>query len=418
MQPTALQLDHAVAALREILAFVHPADAVLSHYFRNHPELGARDRAFVAETTFGILRHGRFLEYAAGSAMPRPLLLAYLARIQGMSLRQLEPLLKPRERELVAAIKARSGEGLSLAIRADLPDWVVERLHTVMDEAHILELGRAMQQPAPLDLRVNTLKATREAVLARLEAEGIPASPTPFSPVGIRLQDKPPINRHPLFLEGWIEVQDEGSQLLGFLVAPGRHDRVADFCAGAGGKTLMLGAMMRSQGRLYAFDVSARRLARLKPRLARSGLSNVHPQAIADERDPRLMRLSAKFERVLVDAPCSGLGTLRRNPDLKWRQTPASVAELAGKQYQILDAAARLVKPGGRLVYATCSILPEENEAVVERFLASGQPFRLLPCNELLVRQHIVLDTGPFLRLSPAVHGTDAFFAAALERMP
>jgi len=211
-------------------------------------------------------------------------------------------------------------------------------------------------------------------------------------------------------------VQDEGSQLLGYLVAPKRSDMVVDFCAGAGGKTLLLGALMHSHGRLYAFDVSDKRLNNLKPRLKRSGLSNVHPQLIAHEHDTKIKRLAGKIDRVLVDAPCSGLGTLRRNPDLKWRQTPEAIAELTVKQRAILDSAAKLVKAGGRLVYATCSILPEENEGIVEAFLAAHPEFELLNCAELLEKQQITLDTGKYLKLSPLLHGTDAFFAAAMQK--
>ncbi|MEO1767155.1 RsmB/NOP family class I SAM-dependent RNA methyltransferase [Thiobacter sp. AK1] len=417
-RPTPGQLAHVAMLLAEVLAFTQPADVLLSRYFRTHPGLGARDRHVIAETVFGILRHLRFLEYMSGSRAPRPLLLAYFHRIQGMSLRGLAPLLNAGEAEQVAAMRAGSSEQAPLAVRADLPDWVVERLRTVLDEATILALGRAMQQPAPLDLRVNTLKASREDVRARLAAQGLAVTPTPFSPVGLRLVGKPAIQHHPLFTAGVIEVQDEGSQLTGFLLAPTRHERVADFCAGAGGKTLLLGALMHSQGRLYAFDVSAARLAKLRPRLARSGLSNVYPQLITDERDARLKRLTGKFDRVLVDAPCSGLGTLRRNPDLKWRQTPDSVAELTAKQARILAAASRLLKPAGRLVYATCSILPEENESIVENFLAQHPEFQLIPANQVLARQHIALDTGAYLELSPALHATDGFFAAVLERTP
>ncbi len=416
MPITNLQVDHAVAALVEILSFAHPADAILSRYFREHPKLGARDRGFIAETAFAILRHKRLLKHLAGSAAPRPLLLAYLARIEGMNLRQLEPLLKAKERDWFGEMKGRSAKDLPLEIQADFPDWLVAKLRTTLSDAEILELGRAMQQPAPLDLRVNTLLATRDEVLAQLIEDGFDASATPYSPIGIRLGGKPAINRHSLFTGGRIEVQDEGSQLLGFLVAPTRHDMVVDFCAGAGGKTLMLGALMHSQGRLYAFDVSDKRLAKLKPRLARSGLSNVHPQVIAGERDPRIKRLAGKIDRVLVDAPCSGLGTLRRNPDLKWRQTPQSVGELTAKQASILESAASLVKKGGRLVYATCSILPEENEAIVAAFLAAHPDFQLRDCADVLRKQHIGLDTGDCLRLSPARHGTDGFFAAVLER--
>jgi len=181
-------------------------------------------------------------------------------------------------------------------------------------------------------------------------------------------------------------------------------------------QTLMLGALMASQGRLYAFDVSDKRLNQLKPRLKRSGLSNVHPQLITNENDIRIKRLAGKADRVLVDAPCSGLGTLRRNPDLKWRQTPESVAELTAKQAAILAAAARLVKSGGRLVYATCSMLREENEAIVEAFLAAHPDYTLVPAAEALKDARVPLDTGDYLKLRPQVHGTDGFFAAALER--
>ena len=227
---------------------------------------------------------------------------------------------------------------------------------------------------------------------------------------------KPALQKHPLFIDGSFEVQDEGSQLLGYLVQPRRGELVVDFCAGAGGKTLQLGAMMRSTGRLYAFDVSERRLAKLKPRMARAGLSNVHPVLIAHERDAKVKRLAGKADRVLVDAPCSGLGTLRRNPDLKWRQSPESVAEMTLKQQAILEAASTLVKPGGRLVYATCSLLADENDAVVDTFLAAHPDFVLVPAQALLAEQGVALECGERLRLLPHLHDTDGFFAAVLER--
>ena len=205
------------------------------------------------------------------------------------------------------------------------------------------------------------------------------------------MQEKIALNRHPMFLDGAVEVQDEGSQILGLLVEPRRSDMVVDFCAGAGGKTLQLGAAMGSHGRLYAYDVSEKRLANLTPRLRRSGLSNVHPQRIAGENDTKVKRLRGKVDRVLVDAPCTGLGTLRRNPDLKSRQTEEGLAELNAKQYAILEAAAGLLKPGGRLVYGTCSLLEEENEAIVERFLAAHPDFAVIPCAEVLARQGVVI---------------------------
>ncbi|MBI4206668.1 MAG: RsmB/NOP family class I SAM-dependent RNA methyltransferase [Betaproteobacteria bacterium] len=410
------QLDAATEALRLALKFDRPADVVLHQFFREQRALGSHDRAFVAESVFGVLRRKRLIDHLVRDATPRRMLLAYLTRVTGVSARELAPALRPDEVETVGSIKAVALDELPLAVKAELPDWLVERLRANMPEAEILALGRALQQPAPLDLRVNTVRAERGAVLAELAAGGITAEPTPYSPVGIRLKDKPAINRHPLFTTGAIEVQDEGSQLLAYLVAPKRRELVVDFCAGAGGKALMLGALMQSHGRVYAFDISEKRLARLKPRLKRSGLSNLYPYVIRNENDIKVKRLAAKIDRVLVDAPCSGLGTLRRNPDLKWRQSPATVEELKRKQAAILSAAAALLKPGGRLVYATCSLLAEENQEIVAGFRAAHQRFSILHCGEILRHQRIELDTGPYLQLWPHVHGTDGFFAAALMR--
>jgi 16S rRNA (cytosine967-C5)-methyltransferase len=356
------------------------------------------------------------VESIARDTAPRPLLLIYLFKINNLSIRELSALLTPEERAWAAGVKAAEPEGLPLAVRTELPDWIVERLARTLPEAEMLAAARGLNQAAPLDLRVNTLRATRDDALRELAAGGLDAAPTPYSPVGIRVRGRPAIQRHPLFESGALEVQDEGSQLLGYLVAPRRNDLVVDFCAGAGGKSLMLGTLMHSRGRLYAFDVSTARLARLKPRLARSGLSNLYAQAIRSENDPRVKRLAGKIDRVLVDAPCSGLGTLRRNPDLKWRQSPRSVEELKAKQAAILRAAAKLVKPGGRIVYATCSLLAEENEDIVMTFLAEHAQFRQLDCAELLREARIPLDTGLFFRVFPHLHGTDGFFAAALQR--
>ena len=241
----------------------------------------------------------------------------------------------------------------------------------------------------------------------------------------LRIDGKPALNKLEVFTRGAVEVQDEGSQLLALILDAKRGEMVVDFCAGAGGKTLAIGASMRNTGRLYAFDTSAHRLDALKPRLARSGLSNVHPAAIAHERDDRIKRLAGKIDRVLVDAPCSGLGTLRRNPDLKWRQSPQSVAELTVKQAAILQSAARLVKSGGRLVYATCSVLPEENEAIADAFAAANPDFEPMDAGELLLA--LKVENAPhlcaggesgsrYLRLWPHKHATDGFFAAVWNR--
>jgi 16S rRNA (cytosine967-C5)-methyltransferase len=422
MKPSssATALRHHIAALAEAIADLAslpaPADALLHQFFRRHKNLGQQDRAFVTEGVFAWLRRRRSLEQLAGTTHPARLAVAVAVRERGYSLRDLEPVLSAAEAEWIRAFKGRLDTELPPAVAADLPDWLWDRLGAAYGDDERLALARAWARPAPLDLRVNTLKATRDDVRARLAAEGIAAEPTPYSPVGLRLQGRPALARHPLAEEGAFEVQDEGSQLLGYLVAPRRTDMVVDFCAGAGGKTLLLGTLMRSQGRLYAFDVIDKRLANLRLRLKRSGLSNVHPQLIASERDVKIKRLAGKIDRVLVDAPCTGFGTLRRNPDLKWRQKETAVAELAAKQGAILASASTLVKPGGRLVYATCSVLPEENEGVVDAFLAAHPDFALGNAAADLARAGIALDTGPTLKLLPHRHGCDGFFAAVLER--
>jgi 16S rRNA (cytosine967-C5)-methyltransferase len=408
-------VEAAAAAIGALLACAQPADAVLSRFFRARPKLGMRERAFIAEASYGVLRHLRSLEHLAGGRAPRPLLLAWLARYGGHNLREFEPFTSTDERAWLKEIKAADLAALPAAVRQELPDWLYERLRAIYGD-RLDALAAALHKPAPLDLRVNTLRARRDEVRARLLNDGLAAQPTPWSPWGLRLKGKPAINRHPLYLEGMIEVQDEGSQLLSLITEARRGEMVCDFCAGAGGKTLALGAMMKNTGRLYAFDVSERRLARLKPRLARSGLSNVHPQHIANEHDTRIKRLIGKFDRVLVDAPCSGLGTLRRNPDLKWRQTPQTVAELTVKQAGILRAAADLVKPGGRLVYATCSLLPEENEDIVAAFLRERPDYHLVPVGPILAAQRSALNMDDVLRLDPNLHGTDGFYAAVLKR--
>jgi 16S rRNA (cytosine967-C5)-methyltransferase len=409
-------LRHAEALLAELLTFAHPADHAIPRYFRRHHQLGQSDRAFVADTVYAVLRRRRSLEQAAGSATPRSLVLAALVRVQGLSGRALEGELRGDESQLVARLKNTTLESMRPAVRAELPDWLWQRLVAEQGEGEAMRIAQGLLEVAPLDLRVNLARIRRDAALAQLLESHIAMAPTPFSPAGVRLEGKPAITHHKLFEEGLIEVQDEGSQLLAYLVAPRRGEMVADFCAGAGGKTLALAMLMRGAGRVYAMDVSAKRLHALAPRAARAGISNVHLLAISGENDPRALRLGGKLDRVLVDAPCSGFGTLRRNPDLKWRHGPEAVSELAATQRRILASAARLVKPGGRLVYATCSVLEEENEAVVQRFADTHPQFAPLSCGELLAAQRIPLKAGEQLRLWPHRQATDGFFAAAFER--
>lgn len=410
------QIAVLAAAIERVRRFDTPADNGLRAFFRANPQMGQQDRALVADVVFALLRRQRSITALAETTEPRKLALAVLVRELGRSLRDLEPAISNTDALWLRAFKARLSTPLEDAVAHDLPDWLWTRLGAAYGETERAELARAWLSPATLDLRVNPLKTTREEALAALLADGFAVTPTPFSPLGIRVAGRPSLAHYPWLDDGRLEVQDEGSQLIGYVVAPRRTDMVVDFCAGAGGKTLLLGALMRSHGRLYAFDVVAKRLANLTPRLARSGLSNVQPQLISGERDTKVKRLARKIDRVLVDAPCTGFGTVRRNPDLKWRQQESSVAELTAKQTAILGSAATLVKPGGRLVYATCSVLPQENEVIVEGFLAAHPQFTLGNAAADLARAGIALDTGPTLKLLPHKHGCDGFFAATLER--
>jgi len=409
-------IGHTEEVLREVLRFTGPADNTLSRYFREHARLGGRERGVIAEAVYGLLRnklvYTNFSESGSGPSMRRLTLLGLADAVGADALGGLSP----EETDWLNRVMQVDRENLPIALRTNLPQWLYEKLIANLGEEETLQLAHTLNTPAPLDLRVNSIKATREQVIKELASAPIICEATPYAPLALRILKKPALQNLPLFKNGAIEVQDEGSQILAQLLGARRGEMVVDFCAGAGGKTLAIGAIMRNTGRLYAFDVAEKRLAKLKPRLARSGLSNVHPVVIAHENDAKIKRLAGKIDRVLVDAPCSGLGTLRRNPDVKWRLKPEAIAELNDKQASILNGAARLVKPGGRLVYATCSILDEENEAIVSQFLASNNAFHLVPMKTVLEEQKIPLQMDDYLKLLPHKHQTDGFFAAVLER--
>jgi 16S rRNA (cytosine967-C5)-methyltransferase len=422
MHPKAL-LEATADLVGLVLKFDHPADQVVSRFFRDHREFGPRERATLAETVYTVLRKKLLFDHlspsGSGSKERRMAILGFHGPRDF-----LKSALNDTEKRWLDNCDAVKPEDLLERHRHNLPEWLVAPLKAQVGDG-FWPLVESLQQPAPLDLRVNTLHDKRADVQKELAAVALKAVPTPFSPWGLRIDGKPPLNKFDAFQRGAVEVQDEGSQLLALLLDAKRGEMVVDFCAGAGGKTLAIGATMRNTGRLYAFDTSAHRLDALKPRLARSKLSNVHPAAIAHERDDRIKRLAGKIDRVLVDAPCSGLGTLRRNPDLKWRQSPKSVEELTVKQAAILQSASRLVKSGGRLVYATCSVLPAENEAIAEAFSAANPDFELQDVKSLLEGLKVdgadTLCAGGeegsrYLRLWPHRHATDGFFAAVWNR--
>ena len=419
MHPGAL-IDLTASLLQSVLRLDQPADRLVSAFFKSHRALGPRERHTLAETAYTVLRRRLQLQHLAQSGVgPLERRLALLAW-QGDH-GYLQRGLSAQEAAWLSEVRGVAVSSLSDKLRHNLPDWVATPLMQDLGAEGFWALVNALDQPAPLDLRVNAFRAGREQVQQALAQAGIVAQPTPYSPWGLRAQGKPALTRVPAFVQGDVEVQDEGSQLLALLTGAGRGQMVVDFCAGAGGKTLALGAMMRSTGRLYALDTSDHRLAALKPRLARSGLSNVHPVRIAHERDERIRRLEGKIDCVLVDAPCSGLGTLRRNPDLKWRQSPQSLVELQDLQARILASAARLLRPGGRLVYGTCSLLRSENEDIAQAFSsAQSSHFEPLSAQDVLAEARLPqaekLDSAGYLRLWPHLHGTDGFFAAIWRR--
>ncbi len=422
MHPKAL-LEACAELVRLALKFDHPTDAIVANFYRVNRGLGPRERATLTETVYTVLRKKLLFDHFAPSGSgAKERRLAVLGFFGPRDF--LKAALSDQEKNWLDQCDKIDVSHLMERQRHNLPEWLVEALKAQLG-TEFWPLVESLNQTGTLDLRVNALKDKRADVQKELAKAGIKSTLTPFSPMGLRVEGKPVLNKLESFTRGAYEVQDEGSQLLAMLLDAKRGEMVVDFCAGAGGKTLAIGAAMRSTGRLYAFDTSGHRLEALKPRLARSGLSNVHPAAIAHERDDRVKRLSGKIDRVLVDAPCSGLGTLRRNPDLKWRQSLKAVEDMAVTQAAILASASRLLKPGGRLVYATCSLLPQENEVIADAFTAGHDDFTPLEAGEILdqlkVEHAQTLCSGgesgqKHLRLWPHRHGTDGFFAAVWQK--
>jgi len=428
-----------VAAAIDILSAIdtgeRPADDVAADYFRHRRYIGAKDRAHISGHVYAVLRYRAALDWwllkHPVDIGPRSRVLAALVLIGGWRPEAIAsccdgdrfrpaPLSEGEER-LVRGLANRTlrHPGMSRAVANDLPQWLEPYFERVFGKGLEREMA-ALNASAPMDLRVNLLKTDREAARRALAAGGISAEPTSWSPIGLRLHERVPLGGLAAFTEGLVEVQDEGSQIAALLTDARPGMRVVDFCAGAGGKTLALAAGMANRGKLVACDVSARRLERAARRLRRAGVNNVERRALSSERDKWVKRHAGGFDRVFVDVPCLGTGTWRRNPDAKWRATPEDLGELVLRQQQILSSAARLVRPRGRLVYATCSLLREEDEAQADAFLAAEREFFVVPAarawNETI--------GGPspggerYLRLTPARHGTDGFFVAIFERQP
>ena len=418
------QLAAAIDLLGLIEADSRPADAVANHFFRTRRFIGGGDRRAISTLVWGVLRARRhlgwWLDYCRAPHTPR-LLLGLQALFSGQTPNKIAmafvsgrygpPPLEPEEFAVLEKLSTRTLEHPDMpeAVKFEVPDWILPRLRAQFGPTLAAEI-KAMNEPAPLDLRVNLLKTNREGALKALALEGLYAQPTTYSPWGLRLQNRQSVTAGKAFQDGLVEIQDEGSQLIALALDAQPGMRVVDFCAGAGGKTLAIAMGMGNKGHIVACDVSEPRLEGAIKRLRRAGVHNAE-RHLLEPGDKWTKRQAQKFDRVLVDAPCTGTGTWRRNPDARTSLSEQDLLELTAKQADILDRAQRLVKPGGKLVYATCSVLREENESQIEAFLARHPSFSPLPLTapEALQGQN-------FLRLSPAQNGTDGFFAAIMQR--
>lgn len=416
--------------MQEVDTVARPADAVVSAWFRAHRTLADADRGAIFELLYGLMRHHARLSWWLAKHgrqnAPRNRLLAWLALDWRKTAEQVQGLfsgggfgpapLTDHERALLVKLQGSPINHASMPdeVRFECPSWALEPLRRRFKD----DLGHEMDAllaPASLDLRVNPLKSTREAMLQALRDLGVPAEPSPLAPFGIRVSERLSLASLPMLRSGEVEIQDEGSQLVAMLVDARPGERVVDFCAGAGGKTLAIAAQMANKGHVVACDVLDARLKRAAERFRRAGLHNIETRTLASETDRWVKRHKGSFDRVLVDAPCSGTGTWRRNPDARWRELGEGLEHLLPLQARILASAARLVKPGGRLVYATCSLLPEENEEQVAAFLAAHPAFHGVPLGA--VAPQLTGSAHPdFLSLTPARHDTDGFFAAIMQR--
>lgn len=429
MTPAA-RLQALIDLLHEVDTVARPADAIVSAWFRERRQIGDNDRGHIIEQLYALLRHqarlGWWLAAQDRQDTARNRVLAWLILGEAQTPAQIRafftgekfapPPLKDHERSWLETLKGNTIDHPDMpdATRFECPAWALELLQRRFGDTFGAEMI-AMLTPAPLDLRVNPIKSSRDAMLHDLRDLGLRPEPSRFAPHGIRLDRRLSLDRLPMLKTGSVEIQDEGSQLVAMLVDARPGDRVVDFCAGAGGKTLAIAAQMANKGHVIASDVMEGRLKRAAERFRRAGLHNIQTRLLASETDKWVKRHKLSFDRVLVDAPCSGTGTWRRNPDARWRpEDEAGIDHLVALQARILASAARLVKPGGRLVYATCSLLPEENEAQVATFLATHPDFKLVPLSEAapgLPSAH-----PDYLSLTPAQHDTDGFFAAVMAR--
>ncbi len=422
------RIQAAIELLDQIGAATVPADRLVGNYFRSRRYAGSKDRRAVTETVYDVLRRQGEYAWRAGGGDSRRLVLAHLmsdANAQAEAVAALFDAAKFCPADLDADEKAAL-EKLAREASPEAPAWVVGNYPEWLQQSLLRRFGdnlgmemAAMQGRGAVDLRVNTLRSDIAKAVEALAQDDIAITPGKLAPTALRLNSRRSMINHPLYQSGAVEIQDEGSQLVALLCAAKPGQQVIDYCAGAGGKSLGLAAQMNNKGQIFAFDSAPQRLRPLRARLQRAGARNIQVHALADAAAiAALAALDGKADRVLLDVPCSGSGAWRRNPESKWRLTSEKLAQYGATQGEILRRAAPLVKPGGRLVYATCSILMEENEDQIESFLKERPEFEVLPVGGVW---HETLGTecpsdDPYLHLTPARHGTDGFFIAILER--
>ena len=395
-----------IAAVIDLLTLINeawergsraPADGIIGHYFKQRRYIGSKDRGAIAERAYFILRNGAVLEWhlekAKQKASPRLIVLASLILRDRATLDLAEELfsggpqspmpLTYDEKELVEAWEKTDllEEAMPKTVKYNYPEWMTPLLEKTFGDEFDVAM-QALSEEAPVDLRVNTLKAIREQVVSALTNEEFEPTALPNVSAGIRLQKRGALFASNTFRQGWFEMQDAGSQMVSDLVVAKPGERVIDFCAGAGGKTLAIAAKMQNKGRILAWDTNKERLGQMTKRLARAGVNNVQMHVIASEQDQFIKRHKQTADWVLADVPCTGSGTWRRSPDLKWRTSAKDLEEVRALQKNILQSASRLVKPGGRLVYATCSLFADENEEQVEQFLSEQKNFAVEKIND------------------------------------
>ncbi|MHB8883894.1 MAG: RsmB/NOP family class I SAM-dependent RNA methyltransferase [Methylovirgula sp.] len=429
MTPAA-RIAAAIEILTDIETHHRPASDALKDWGLSHRFAGAKDRAALASLIYDALRYRASAAFIMGAESPRAIMLGALREMRNMSADDIAALCNgqgfaPAALSAEEETGLRSGalDGAPAHVRGNFPEWLAASFAAVFGETAIAE-GDALAARAPLDLRVNTLKATREKAQAALARLG--AVPTLLSPIGLRVPlsldgRNPSLAGEPAYVKGLVEIQDEGSQLAALLCRARPGEQVLDLCAGGGGKSLALAASMDNHGQIYATDRNAARLAGLYPRLEKAATRNIQlrpPRAGSDV----LADLVERCDLVLVDAPCTGTGTWRRNPDAKWRMRPGALEQRMKEQDELLEIAIKFIKPGGRLIYVTCSLLREENEDRIAAFLARQEGFVPIGAEELATAAGLgqlacfASHLGPGLRLTPATAGTDGFFIAGLRR--